>query len=193
MHKQRFFRRRLSHQGKFAAFVDGADNRVMQGICESGLMVGLDEAGKGATGQCRTVVCEQARRSQIELLDDAAPIQCEIAYRREVVEFGVMGQRGFELVARLQQFAVLHLQFNLMHPQFVQQTAGIGGFRLRQRAAVLQTGLGGTAQYLKIIASSHAQSFSLPACTRNSASRRLARPMSLKVMTTPSMTLFMVR
>ena len=50
----------------------------------------------------------------------------EIAHRREIVEVGVFLQQDLHPVSGLLEFRVLHLQFNLVDLQFVEQPSRVG-------------------------------------------------------------------
>ena len=53
--------------------------------------------------------------------------QGEIAHGSEIVKVRVILQRHFQLRPALLQLGVLHLQFDLVHLQLMQQLLGIGG------------------------------------------------------------------
>ena len=86
--------------------------------------------------------------ARFSLADGPVPIQGEIADRGEIVEVGVFLQQRLHLVLGVLEFLVLHLQFDLVDLQFVEQPLRVGfGFELGpigrgrcSRAAALRRG-----------------------------------------------------
>ena len=162
------------------------------------VLIGMsNERGKTPFLEIAAFSPQQLCAGKVELGDQAVGREREVADRREVVQFGVAGQRRFEFGTGLTQLLVLHFQLDLMHLQFVQQSQliglGRGGCRRLCHRPRLQTRFSVGAQTVGIIRLGHDDSFAVLASTRSCASRRLARPMSLIVTTTPSMTFSRVR
>jgi len=63
---------------------------------------------------------------QVHLHDHARFINGEIAHRCEIVEAGVFLQRRLKLIPGFLQLSVLHLEFDLVDLQFVEQPTGVG-------------------------------------------------------------------
>ncbi len=69
---------------------------------------------------------EQGGSRQVHLQDPALFIQGEIADRGEIVEVGVFLQQRLHPVPGFLELGVLHLQFDLVDLQFVEQPLGVG-------------------------------------------------------------------
>ena len=85
------------------------------------LVIGVDEACQRPTDQLRPVYAEPCGGREVGLLDPAVGIEREVAYRGKVVEVGESSARGFQALAGPLQLVVLHLEFDLVDFQLVQQ------------------------------------------------------------------------
>jgi len=87
-----------------------------------------------ATGRLDT---EQARRAQVGLADRSVAAEGEVAHGGKVVQVGILTKKRFHIGPRPRQFLILHLQFDLVHLQFVEEALGSCLRRGRSRFSLL--------------------------------------------------------
>ena len=85
-----------------------------------------NEQSEAAVHQSGALHADQARAGEVGLRNRSIAVEGEVAHGGEVVEVGVAFQRGFHLRPRKAQLLVLHLQFDLVHLQFVDELLGVG-------------------------------------------------------------------
>ncbi len=94
---------------------------------EDVLVLGKDEASQRLPGQIASGHAEQTGPREVGLQDQTLFADGEVAHRRKIVKIKIPCPRGFEFALRPPQLLVLHLQFELMHLQFVEQPLGFLG------------------------------------------------------------------
>ena len=110
---------------------------------------GGNQLPKRLAEQTGTFNADQRCPGQIGLKDGTRCGEGKISARREIVEVGVILQRHLQFIPGLPQLGVLHLQFNLMDLQFMEQPPGIrSGLHHASFQFLLlpQLGFGPTAQ-----------------------------------------------
>ena len=91
------------------------------------LVVRKNEAGKGLLDQIASCHAQQPGRREIGFQDQPLFAERKITHRREIEEVEIPRPRGFQFILCPPQFLVLHLQLDLMHAKFVEQTSGFFG------------------------------------------------------------------
>ena len=71
--------------------------------------------------QLRAILPEESGTSEVDFGDLAFVCECQVANRGEFVEIRIAVAGFLQRGLRAAQLLVLHLQFNLVHPEFVQQ------------------------------------------------------------------------
>ena len=79
------------------------------------LVLGSDEAGQVLLDQVRSRHPQEIARGQIGFQDPPLLVHGEVADRGQLVEIEVASPRGLELLLRLAQLVVLHLQLDLVY------------------------------------------------------------------------------
>ena len=64
---------------------------------------------------------KQSSSGEIGFQDQTFFAECDIAHRRQIVEVKIPCPRGFQFLLRPAKLLVLHLQLDLMNPQFVER------------------------------------------------------------------------
>ena len=90
---------------------------------ENGLIVWENELGDLLPDKQCSAHAKQRGSGEIGLLDLSGPADGAIAHRSHVIEIEIARLRGFEFILSPTQFFVLHLQLDLMHPQFMHDMA----------------------------------------------------------------------
>ena len=128
-----------------ADFSDSRAHRV-----KNVLIVRENEAGDLLSDECCSVHTKQPGGSEVDLLDQPRSADGAITRWSHVIEIKIARLRGVQFILSAAQFLVLHLQLDLMHPQFMQCIAqclgGHGTELARQVGCATPVGiLGATA------------------------------------------------
>ncbi len=83
-----------------------------------------DEPCQRLRGQSVSRHSQQGGSGEVGLHDQTILAEGEVADRRQFVEFEVALPQGLNLRLRPPQLLILHLQFDLVHPQLVEQPLG---------------------------------------------------------------------
>ena len=99
-------------------------------LLEKGMKLGTcfngQQPGKGPAHQPRALPADEHGAGEIDQPDGAVGGEREIAHGREFVEIGVLLQRNLQIIPDSLHLDVLHLQFHLMHLQFVELPLRVG-------------------------------------------------------------------
>jgi hypothetical protein len=108
------------------------------------------ETRKEAFQEFATFHTQQGGGGEVGFQDAACMVNGKIAHRGEVIEVGVFAAGFLQLGLGQPEFLVLHLQLDLVHAQFMDETGGLGrGELLRGNVLVLKSSRGQPAQALK--------------------------------------------
>ncbi len=169
---------------------------------------------KWCADQLRPRLAQQPGSGEVKFPDPGRVVQGHIPQWGKVVEIGkLLGARG-GFPVRAAQLCVLHLQFDLVDLQLMEESLGVGAFPecARVPTLLLQPGFGASAQVGRSAGSNRllppggvgmrcaafhfrrlsftawvaTRSSKLACFSRNSASSVLAAVISAKVITTPS-------
>ena len=111
----------LQFQIETAALPVGVLHHVMKQTIPALFVWLRDKARKTPVNKLLAFHAEQPGAGEIDFGDLGFRSQCEIADRGELVQVKITVTRCFQSHMGLAQFFVLHLQFNLMHAQFMQE------------------------------------------------------------------------
>ena len=95
-----------------------SDSRAHQ--VKNVLIVRENEAGDLLSDEYCSLHTKQPGGSEVDLLNQSRPADGAIAHWRHVVEIEIACLRRVQFILSPAQFLVLHLQLDLMHPQFMQ-------------------------------------------------------------------------
>ena len=106
-------------QRHFAAFLGLDREDFIQKTVEGVAVILGNIQAEALVHQPGALGAEQARPGQVQLPDHPLAVKGHVAHRGEVVEVGISGQQCFLPRAHLPEFFVLHLQFDRVPLQFM--------------------------------------------------------------------------
>jgi len=93
----------------------------VQEFAERSLVHPVEERGERPADQQGALTSQEAGAGEVGLDDRPAGVEADEAGRREIVELEVAVLQRFRLLPRIDQLIVLHLQFDLVDLQFVDE------------------------------------------------------------------------
>jgi hypothetical protein len=108
-------------QRHFAALFGLTRKDFLQGIAESAAGVIGHEHAEAPLQEPGALDAEQPGRSRVRLADHPLTVEGQVTRWGELEKVNVLGHERAQLGARLPEFLVLHLQLDLVHPEFMDQ------------------------------------------------------------------------
>ena len=99
---------------------------VAQQLAQNLAVCVRQEMGKEAVQEFAALHAEEGGGSEVGLYDPVLPVHGEVAHRRKVIEVGVLAAGLFQPGLGQPELIVLHLQLDLVHPEFVDEAGGLG-------------------------------------------------------------------
>ena len=85
-----------------------------------------DEMSEASVDQCGSSDPQQTGPRQVRLANDPFAVKGQVTHRREIVKVGVFLQQRLRRFPGFAEFLVLHLQFDLVDLQFVNEALRVG-------------------------------------------------------------------
>ena len=99
---------------------------VVQQLAKNLAVRVCQEMGKEAVQEFAALHSEEGGGGEVGLQDLAGCVQGEVAHRRKVIEVGVFAAGLLQPGLGQPELLVLHLQLDLVHPEFVDEAGGLG-------------------------------------------------------------------
>ena len=109
----------------FAGLWGAVLKHLLDEAVPSGAVAVANEDREAPAHQPVALHSQQARSGEVRAADRPVPRQGEIAHGGKVVEVSVLCHRRLQPGPRLQQLLLLHLQFDLLNLQFVDEMLGV--------------------------------------------------------------------
>ena len=124
---------------------------VVQQLAKNPAVRVWQEMGKEAVQEFAALHAQEGGGCEVGLYDPVLPVQGEVAHRGKVIEVGVSAAGLLQSGLGQPELIVLHLQFDLVHPEFVDEAGGLGrGELLGGYGLGLEQRLGLPAQVAKV-------------------------------------------
>jgi hypothetical protein len=109
--------------GARTAGFDEALGQVLPNALSSRLR---EQCGQVVGAEVRAVDAQHPSRGEIDLPQSSVAVQAAVSDGCEIEQIRVPAARLLQQLLRLAQLSVLHLEFDLMHLELVQQALGLG-------------------------------------------------------------------